>query len=182
MNVENGMIAELTKLTAHGRWTGTASELLAALQHTGTPERLSRELSRLASDLAAAGIRVERRRQAGTGKRLWIIERMGCDGNVTVECDANPATVTGCDSNREGVTVGCDSKPSHVTATRDQGADSTWAMLTVDPGYVLDWRPCEKHHKGWCLAFWPGKAINARALTACPLVDPNYGYKWPGTN
>jgi hypothetical protein len=189
---------QLTELTRNGTWTGTATELLSALGGEGTPEHLSRELSRRATDLAAVGIRVTKKRQGHNRTRLWIIERMPADGNradgkaLPADSNCEPRTVAA-DANADGKTSRADGESSKVTVNPDQGdgepetvtaeGNATSDVLTKHPkrGHPLNCPPCVNYQNGWCMVPWPRKAINAKALTACPLVAPNYGYRWPGS-
>jgi len=136
-------------------WQGTTTELCHVLGATTTPERLSRELSGMQGDLEARGVCVTRKRQAGTGRRFWLISR----------CDGKPDSVT------DGVTVECDSAPDGVTVAPGHGDAAD--IPGLDCGF------CEKFRRGWCLADRP-KAINVRALASCPLRGP-YRYRWPGS-
>jgi hypothetical protein len=61
-------------------WSGTASSLLTLVPGVAPDAtRLSRLLVLLADDLAAAGVLVERRRQAGTGQRVLTLLADGAD-------------------------------------------------------------------------------------------------------
>jgi len=57
-----------------GGWSGTATDLLALLPGIAADAiRLARLLVNAGADLAAAGVTVQRRREAGTGRRLLAL-------------------------------------------------------------------------------------------------------------
>ncbi len=64
--------AIVTFIGEHGEWTGEVAALMRLLPAGVAPSAsyLSRRLNLAAPDLAAAGVVVERRRQAGTGARV----------------------------------------------------------------------------------------------------------------
>jgi hypothetical protein len=71
-----------------GRWEGTAGDLLALLP--GAAHDATRLAKRLAGDdVAAAGILIERRRDAGTGRRVLLLDLRKRESQTTpIGCDA----------------------------------------------------------------------------------------------
>ena len=114
-----------TMLVDHGgTWSGTAAELLALVPCAAADAtRLAVRLSEAEGELAAAGVTVQRRRQAGTGRRLLVL-RLDAASLRTSE-NRPPA----------GVTLGCGSL---VAAARSKGGASLVATaLNAGGGVTL---------------------------------------------
>jgi len=97
--------ALVTLLTAHARgWSGSAAELHALLPgHAADPTRLAKALTQAADGLTAAGILIERKRQAGTGARIIVLTcRAEQPAAVTVGTPVSAVTAEGA---RDAVTI-----------------------------------------------------------------------------
>jgi hypothetical protein len=85
MTTNTDLAASLTTLLRQhgGAWQGTITALLTLLPGTAADAtRLARRLTDAADALAAAGVQIERRRQAGTGRRVMVL-RLGDAPHLT---------------------------------------------------------------------------------------------------
>jgi hypothetical protein len=87
-----------------GTWSGSAAELHELLPgHAADAVRLAKTLTRAADELTAAGITIERKRQAGTGARILVLTcQVDQPAAVTVDAPASVVTVEG---GRAAVTI-----------------------------------------------------------------------------
>lgn len=90
---------------------GTTADLLALMPDAAADAtRLAKRLGGMASELAAAGVVLERRREAGTGRRVvtlrlaaeWKAATAACGGTVTLETPPAPAWGTSCGCGQRG--------------------------------------------------------------------------------
>jgi predicted RNA-binding Zn-ribbon protein involved in translation (DUF1610 family) len=117
--------ALVTLLGEHaGTWSGTAAELHALLPgHAVDAVRLAKALTQAAGDLTAAGITIERKRQAGTGARILALtlgaDLQGAWSPMTVDA---PAPAAAPEDERQAVTV---SAPASAVTIAPAGTTET---------------------------------------------------------